>query len=110
MQSGRHAGAMVLRRLAGLPTRPFRYHDKGTMATIGRRAAVADLRFGVTLRGTVAWLAWLFLHLIYLMGFRNRAQVLLQWAWNYLTWNWGPRLILDPEADRSPPRPPPPRA
>jgi NADH:ubiquinone reductase (H+-translocating) len=97
MQGGRHAADQVLRRLRGEPTAPFRYLDKGTMATIGRRAAVADLRFGVSLRGTIAWVAWLTLHLVYLMGFRNRAQVLLQWAWNYLTWNWGPRLILDRE-------------
>jgi NADH:ubiquinone reductase (H+-translocating) len=97
MQGGRHAAEQVLRRLRGEPTRPFRYRDKGTMATIGRRAAVADLPLGISLRGTVAWLAWLLLHLIYLIGFRNRAQVLVQWAWNYLTWNWGPRLILDPD-------------
>lgn len=98
MQTGAHAGEQVLRRLRGEPTRPFRYRDKGTMATIGRRAAVADLPLGVTLRGTVAWLAWLVLHLVYLVGFQNRAQVLLQWAWNYLTWDWGPRLILDPDS------------
>ena len=97
MQGGVHAAEQVRRRLRGAPTQPFRYRDKGTMATIGRRAAVADLPFGISLRGTVAWLAWLLLHLIYLIGFQNRAQVLLQWAWNYLTWNWGPRLILDDE-------------
>ncbi|HEY6318817.1 MAG TPA: NAD(P)/FAD-dependent oxidoreductase [Acidimicrobiia bacterium] len=95
MQEGRHAGEQVLRRLAGQATRPFRYRDKGTMATIGRRAAVADLPLGISLRGTLAWLAWLFLHLIYIMGFENRAQVLVQWAWNYVTWDWGPRLVLD---------------
>lgn len=95
MQAGAHAGEQVLRRLNGQPTRPFRYRDKGTMATIGRRAAVADLPFGITLRGTVAWLAWLVLHLVFLIGFQNRAQVLVQWAWNYLTWDWGPRLVLN---------------
>jgi NADH dehydrogenase len=97
MQEGRHAGEQVLRHFAQQPTRPFRYRDKGTMATIGRRAAVADLALRISLRGTIAWLAWLFLHLIYLIGFENRAQVLVQWAWNYITWDWGPRLVLDPD-------------
>ena len=95
MQAGGHAGGQVLRHLRGEPTQPFRYRDKGTMATIGRHAAVADLPIGITLRGTIAWLAWLLLHLIYLIGFENRAQVLVQWAWNYCTWNWGPRLVID---------------
>jgi NADH dehydrogenase len=97
MQAGAHAAAQVIRQLRGRPTQPFRYRDKGTMATIGRSAAVADLPLGITLRGTVAWLAWLLLHLIYLIGFENRAQVLIQWAWNYFTWNWGPRLVIDPD-------------
>jgi NADH dehydrogenase len=97
MQAGGHAAEQVMRRLRDEPTERFRYHDKGTMATIGRHAAVADLPVGITLRGTVAWLAWLLLHLIYLMGFENRAQVLVQWAWNYTTWNWGPRLVIDRE-------------
>jgi NADH:ubiquinone reductase (H+-translocating) len=95
MQAGTHAGAQVVRHLRGQLTQPFRYRDKGTMATIGRHAAVADLPGGITLRGTIAWLAWLLLHLIYLIGFENRAQVLVQWAWNYVTWNWGPRLVID---------------
>jgi NADH dehydrogenase len=95
MQAGAHAGEQVMHRVRGQPTQPFRYRDKGTMATIGRHAAVADLPGGVTLRGTIAWLAWLLLHLIYLIGFENRAQVLIQWAWNYFTWNWGPRLVID---------------
>ncbi|HEY6319278.1 MAG TPA: FAD-dependent oxidoreductase, partial [Acidimicrobiia bacterium] len=95
MQSGAHAGEQVMRRLRGQPTQHFQYRDKGTMATIGRHAAVADLSVGITLRGPIAWLAWLLLHLIYLMGFENRVQVLVQWAWNYTTWNWGPRLVID---------------
>jgi NADH:ubiquinone reductase (H+-translocating) len=94
MQAGTHAGGQVMRHLRGEPTQRFRYRNKGTMATIGRHAAVADLPVGVTLRGTIAWLAWLLLHLIYLIGFENRAQVLVQWAWNYCTWNWGPRLVI----------------
>ena len=67
------------------------------MATIGRRSAVADLPLGIRLRGTIAWFAWLALHLVYLIGFRNRFLVLSKWAWNYLRWDWGPRLVLDPE-------------
>lgn len=94
MQAGTHAAEQALRHLDGQPTKPFRYRNKGTMATIGRHAAVADLPFRITLRGTVAWFAWLLLHLIYLIGFENRAQVLVQWAWNYMTWNWGPRLVM----------------
>lgn len=68
------------------------------MATIGRRAAVAELRCGLQLRGTVAWIAWLGLHLVCLAGFRNRISVFVNWAWNYLTGDRGPRLILDRHA------------
>ena len=93
MQSGRHVARQIRRLLAGRPTAPFRYVDKGTMATIGRRAAVAELPFRIRLRGGLAWLAWLGLHLVFLVGPRNRASVLLNWAWNYLTWDRGPRII-----------------
>jgi NADH:ubiquinone reductase (H+-translocating) len=82
------------------PVTPFRYRDKGTMATIGRRAAVADLPLGLRLTGTPAWLAWLVLHLLYLAGFRNRLTVLVNWAWSYLTYDRGPRLILGDPDDR----------
>ncbi len=100
IQSGKHAARQVLRRLAGEPTEPFAYHDKGLMATIGRHAAVAQLRRGPVLRGTLGWLAWLGLHLVYLVGFRNRVVVLVNWWWRYLDWPSGPRLILaDVEAD-----------
>jgi NADH dehydrogenase len=87
----------VRRLLDGRPTRRFRYVDKGTMATIGRRAAVAELPLGLRLKGTPAWFAWLGLHLVFLIGFRNRVSVLLNWAWNYVTWDRGPRLILEPD-------------
>ncbi|HTT86415.1 MAG TPA: NAD(P)/FAD-dependent oxidoreductase [Acidimicrobiales bacterium] len=93
IQSGRHAGRQVLRRMAGRPTEPFAYEDKGMMATIGRRAAVAQLPGGLVLRGTLGWLAWLGLHLVYLIGFRNRLIVLVNWWWRYLNWPGGPRLI-----------------
>jgi NADH dehydrogenase len=94
MQSGRHAAREIERRLTGRAGRPFSYFDRGTMATIGRRSAVAELPFGINLSGTPAWVAWLGLHLVYLIGFRNRASVLVNWAWNYVTWDRGPRLIL----------------
>ena len=97
IQGGVHAVDQVLATIAQRPHQPFRYHDKGTMATIGRRAAVAELPQGIHLTGTVAWLAWLVLHLVYLLGVRNRVSVFLNWAWNYFTWDRGPRLILRPE-------------
>jgi len=82
------------RLVEGRGTQPFRFVDRGTMATVGRRAAVAELPGRIRLHGTPAWLAWLGLHLLYLAGLRNRASVLLNWAWGYLTWDRGPRLIL----------------
>jgi NADH:ubiquinone reductase (H+-translocating) len=95
IQGGRHSAASIRRRLQGRPTRQFRYHDHGIMATIGRRSAVAELPGGITLRGTVGWLAWLAVHLAFLIGFRNRLVVLVNWAWNYLTWDRASRVILD---------------
>jgi len=94
IQEGRHAAEQVVRRIAGQPTSPFRYHDKGTMATIGRRSAVVELRGGVQLRGTIAWFAWLGLHLIYLLGNRNRVVTLVNLAWRYLTWSRGGGVIV----------------
>jgi NADH:ubiquinone reductase (H+-translocating) len=100
IQSGRHAARQIAAQRAGRPTTAFRYHDKGLMATIGRHAAVAQLRGGLILRGTLGWLAWLGLHLVYLIGFRNRAVVLVNWFWRYLDWPSGPRLIVaDVESD-----------
>ncbi|HEV2427045.1 MAG TPA: hypothetical protein VGS61_02360, partial [Acidimicrobiales bacterium] len=94
IQSGRHGARQVLAAVEGRPSEPFVYHDKGIMATIGRRAAVAQLpRVGVV-RGTLGWLAWLGLHLFYLIGFRNRLRVLINWAWRYFDWPSGPRLIV----------------
>ena len=72
----------------------FRYADRGTMATIGRAAAVADL-WGIHLSGFTAWLMWLFIHLMYLVGFRNRLLAFVQWMWNYFTYRRGARLIVD---------------
>jgi NADH dehydrogenase len=92
MQQGRHAARNILATIKGGKPRRFRYWDKGSMATIGRNKAVADLKF-MHLSGLPAWLAWLFVHIIFLVGFRNRLLVLLQWAWAYLTFDKGARLI-----------------
>jgi NADH dehydrogenase len=95
IQEGRATAANVLRRLSGRPTQAFRYRDKGTMATIGRGAAVAVVG-PVKLSGLIAWLAWLFVHIMFLIGFRNRFLVLFEWAWAYVTWHRGARLITRP--------------
>jgi len=92
MQQGRHAARNILRMIRGEKPKPFRYFDKGSMATIGRNKAVADLKF-FHLSGFPAWLTWLFVHIIFLVGFRNRLLVLLQWAWAYLSFDKGARLI-----------------
>jgi NADH dehydrogenase len=92
MQQGRQAARNVLRMIRGEKPQPFRYFDKGSMATIGRNRAVADLKF-FHLSGPFAWLAWLFVHIIFLVGFRNRLLVLIQWAWAYLSFDKGARLI-----------------
>jgi NADH dehydrogenase len=92
MQEGRHAAANVLRALRGEPLAPFRYVDKGSMATIGRAAAVAESgRWKFT--GLVAWLAWLMIHILFLVGYRNRLAVLLQWGHHYATFEREARLI-----------------
>ena len=93
MQMGRHAARNLRRSLAGQPLLPFRYIDKGSLATIGRRAAVAD--FGrVRLWGFPAWMAWLGIHIFFLIGFRNRLVVLLDWATAYVSYQRSARLIL----------------
>lgn len=96
LQEGRHAGRQIERIERGEPTEPFVYADKGIMATIGRRAAVAELRSGLKLRGTAAWVAWLALHVLFLLGLRNRAAVLLNWGWRYLSWRRGAQVIAGP--------------
>jgi len=99
IQSGEHAAAQILNRVHARPTEPFRYHDKGIMATIGRRAAVTQFPRGLVVRGTLGWLAWLGLHLVYLIGFRNRIIVLVNWSWRYLSWGSGPRVIVGDELE-----------
>jgi NADH:ubiquinone reductase (H+-translocating) len=91
-QQGRHAAANIRRTLAGEPPRPFRYVDRGSMATIGRSAAVMQVG-RLRLKGLIAWLGWLFVHILVLIGFRNRVAVMMEWAYSYLTWQRGARLI-----------------
>ena len=92
IQQGRYVAKLIERRVRSKSTGPFHYFDQGTMATIGRSAAVADLRC-VRLSGLPAWLVWLFIHLMYIVEFQNRLLVFLQWAWNYYTFNRSARLI-----------------
>jgi NADH:ubiquinone reductase (H+-translocating) len=95
IQEGQHMGLNLERAVAGQPLRPFRYKDKGSLATIGRAAAVAD--FGkFHMSGFLAWFAWLAIHIFFLIGFRNRFLVITQWAWAYLTYQRGARLITGP--------------
>ena len=100
MQMGRVAAANIRRSLRGAPRKPFRYVNKGDLATIGRHKAVAKLgRLKFT--GTLAWLLWLFVHIMYLVGFRNRVSVLIQWAYAYFTYQRGVRLITGVEGQAS---------
>jgi NADH dehydrogenase len=108
IQEGKHAARNIVRSLRGQPRQPFHYRDKGALATIGRAAAVADLNF-VRLTGWVAWMAWLFIHIFFLIGFRNRFVVMFEWAWSYFTYDRGARLItgrprrLEPSSRAEPP-------
>jgi NADH dehydrogenase len=92
IQQGKQAARNILTSVRHTPAEPFVYRDKGQMATIGRRSAVLDA-FGIKLTGFLAWLGWLFVHILYLIGFRNRLVVLTNWAYNYFTWGGGVRLI-----------------
>jgi NADH dehydrogenase len=107
MQEGRYAGRLIGSRVAGKRNPgPFRYHDKGTLATIGRARAVADVR-GLRFSGLIAWAAWLAVHIFYLIGFENRVVVMLRWAYSYATRGRGSRLITEaaqissPDVERS---------
>jgi len=94
IQEGTHAAKNIQRLMRGQATRPFHYFDKGSLATIGRAAAVAD--FGkLHVSGFLAWFSWLAVHIFFLIGFRNRVLVILQWAWAYVTFQRGARLITD---------------
>jgi NADH dehydrogenase len=105
IQEGQHTALNLDRAVAGQPLRAFKYNDKGSLATIGRAAAVADfgrLRFG----GFLAWMAWLVIHIFFLIGFRNRFLVITQWAWAYLTYQRGARLITGNRTLKVPRQPP----
>jgi NADH:ubiquinone reductase (H+-translocating) len=92
IQQGKAAAENILRHALGIPPQRFRYRDKGTLATIGRNAAVAE--FGpIRLRGFIAWVMWLAVHIVMLIGFRNRIVVLVDWAWNYFSYDRALRLI-----------------
>ena len=94
MQMGKHAAKNILRQMKGQEPEPFWYLDKGSLATIGRHAGVADIK-GLRFSGTPAWLTWAFIHLFFLIGFRNRTLVFLQWAWAFVTFTRGARVITE---------------
>ena len=100
LQMGKHAAEQIRRLQAGQPTTGFRYRDKGIMATIGSRSAVVELPRGIRFRGTLAWLAWLVLHVVTLLGNRNRINALINLSWRYLSWRRGGGFIVgdDPPA------------
>jgi NADH dehydrogenase len=97
MQQGQYVARLIKQRLNGKSMSAFRYVDKGNLAVIGRNEAVADMGW-LKLGGFPAWLAWLFIHIWFLVGFDNKLLVLFQWAWNYFTWKRGARLIIGDEA------------
>jgi NADH dehydrogenase len=105
MQQGRYVAKVVQARLRGEGVGPFHYHDKGNLATIGRGAAVADIK-GLKLSGFIAWLTWLFVHLWYLVGFQNRVVVFIQWAFSFFTRGRGARLITAMRPEEPHERPP----
>ncbi len=96
IQQGRHLARNLNGLAEGRPLKPFTYFNKGVMATIGRNKAVIDLPNGWSLGGFIAWLGWMFIHLLYLVGFRNKAVVVTNWLYNYLTYDRGTRLIVRP--------------
>jgi NADH dehydrogenase len=99
-QMGSHAARVIRERLAGGASRPFRYRDYGSLASISRASAVVDLR-GVHMSGFTGWLFWLFAHILFLIGFRNRLAVMWNWAWSYVTWQRNARIIVGRDRDRS---------
>jgi NADH dehydrogenase len=96
IQGGKYVAKVIAARLDGRTIgKPFKYFDKGSMATIGRNEAITELPFGLRFHGLIGWLAWLGLHILYLIGFRNRAAVLLNWAWNYVTYDRSARVLVE---------------
>jgi len=106
MQGGAYAANTIIERLAGRsPGKPFKYFNKGDLAVIGRGAAIANI-FGVHLSGVIAWLVWVFIHLLYIVEFQNRFLIFIEWGFLYLTYNRGARLITGSAVDRGVPREP----
>jgi NADH dehydrogenase len=103
MQSGEHAARNILARALGSPTKTFKYWDKGSMATIGRNKAIADLKI-VKLSGFLAWLSWLFIHLLFIVELRNRILIFFQWAWSYINYTHGARLSYRAFRPAAPPK------
>lgn len=95
MQQGKNLAENFIRKTKGKALKPFKYFDKGAMATIGRNKAVVDFK-NMHLKGWIAWLAWMFIHLMFLLGFRNKLVVFVNWMWSYLTYDKGTRLIIRP--------------
>ncbi len=98
IQQGKYVAKLIKKRLKGKEYKPFKYHDRGDMSTIGRTKAVADLHW-IKLSGFPAWIIWLFVHLMYIVGFQNRLLVFIQWAYNYLTQNRSARIITGEQSD-----------
>lgn len=94
LQMGRHVAKQIINIKNNKPLTPFKYIDKGQMATIGRRRAIVEMPGGLRLHGTLAWLTWLALHVFYLAGGRNRISVIADWMWNYIAWGVGPRRTV----------------
>ena len=92
-QMGTYVARAIRGRITGRVARPFRYHDYGSLASISRSSAVVDLR-GFRISGFAGWLFWLFAHIFFLIGFRNRLAVMWNWAWSYLTWQRNARIIV----------------
>lgn len=101
LQQGRHTARNILASLANKPLKPFEYSDRGSMATIGRNRAVAVSK-GLQMTGVVAWLAWVFIHVLYLVEFRNRIVVMFQWIWAYLSFDRSARIIIERSVPRAP--------
>jgi len=100
IQHGKHVAAQITRLTRGEPTQAFTYHDRGMMATIGRRSAIVQLPQGIRFTGTLAWFAWLGLHLVYLLGGRNRVATLVNLSWRYMAWGHGGGVIVGDEPDQ----------
>jgi len=96
IQQGSHLAKNIAKKVKGEEMKPFKYFDKGSMATIGRNKAVVDLPTGQRFSGFIAWLIWMFIHLVSIIGFRNKLVVLSNWVWNYFTYDRGIRLIIRP--------------